>query len=396
MPHVTANGIKTHYRIAGPESAPAVIFAHSVACSLDIFDHQFFALADRYRVVRFDFRGHGLSAPSDQPIAMADLAADLAALMDALKIERAHVVGLSIGGMAAQALALAAPARVRSLTLMATTPYFPTVEFWTNRAALVRASGMGAIADMMMPRWFSEGFRQSSPDAVGAVRNTLLAADAATYARCCEAIGAMDLRDHIGAISAPTLILVGAGDPATPPAMAEDMRQRIKGAEMVVIPDAAHIISMDKAAAVTAHLSAFLARHGDGATPTSDAFQRGLAIRKSVLGGEYVDASLAKAGDFGMPWQDFITRVAWNDIWGDATLPRKTRSLLTLAMMVALHREEEFKLHVRPALANGVSIAEMRAMVLQAAVYAGIPAGNAAIRWMRDVLGDELRNSGDS
>ena len=395
MPYVTANGIKTHYKIAGPEGAPVVIFAHSVGCSLNIFDAQFAALADRYRVIRFDFRGHNLSAPSDQPITIAGLAADLAAFMDELKIERAHIAGLSIGGMVAQAFALAAPARVQSLTLMATTAYFPPADFWTNRAALVRASGMGAVADLLMPRWFSEGFRRNAPEAVDAVRKKLLLVDPATYARCCEAIGAMDLRESIGAISAPTLIMVGSVDPATPPAMAEDMQRRIKGAELVVIPDAAHIISVDKPDAVTAHLSAFLARQTRPVPATSDAFRSGLAVRKSVLGAEYVEASLAKAGAFAMPWQDFITRVAWNDIWGDPTLPRKTRSLLTLSMMVALHREEEFKLHVRPAIANGVSIAEMRAMVMQAAVYAGIPAGNAAIRWMRDVLGDELRNAED-
>jgi 3-oxoadipate enol-lactonase/4-carboxymuconolactone decarboxylase len=158
---------------------------------------------------------------------------------------------------------------------------------------------------------------------------------------------------------------------------------------MTVLPNVAHLMAVERPGTVAAHLDAFLVRNaGDVA---DDAFQHGLAIRKSVLGAAYVEASLAKAGAFGMPWQDFITRVAWNEVWGDTTLPRKTRSLLTLAMMVSLHREEEFKLHVRPAIANGVSIEEMRAMVIQAAVYAGIPAGNAAIRWMRDVLGDELK-----
>ena len=117
----------------------------------------------------------------------------------------------------------------------------------------------------------------------------------------------------------------------------------------------------------------------------------GLAIRKQVLGAGYVEAALAKAGDFGAPWQDFITRTAWGEIWGDATLPRKTRSMLTLAMMIALHREDEFKLHLRPALTNGVTIAELRALTMQAAIYAGMPAANAAFKWLREVLGDELK-----
>ena len=122
-----------------------------------------------------------------------------------------------------------------------------------------------------------------------------------------------------------------------------------------------------------------------------DTYREGLGIRREVLGSAHVDRSLDAAGAFGMPWQDFITRVAWHDAWGDPTLPRKTRSLLTLAMMIALHREEEFKLHVRPALGNGVTVDELRSLIRHAAVYAGIPAGNAAMRWVRDVLGDELK-----
>jgi 3-oxoadipate enol-lactonase/4-carboxymuconolactone decarboxylase len=167
--------------------------------------------------------------------------------------------------------------------------------------------------------------------------------------------------------------------------MSEDMRQRIAGSELVTLSGARHQLAIERADAVNAHLMAFLARYGGAAD-----FDRGLAVRTSVLGADYVDAALRSAGDFGAPWQDFITRYAWGEIWGDPTLPRKTRSLITLAMMVALHREEEFKMHVRPALGNGVSVEEMRAMVKQAAVYAGVPAGNAAIRWMREVFGEEL------
>jgi 3-oxoadipate enol-lactonase / 4-carboxymuconolactone decarboxylase len=109
-----------------------------------------------------------------------------------------------------------------------------------------------------------------------------------------------------------------------------------------------------------------------------------------VLGAEHVERSFARAGPFATPWHEFITRYAWGDIWGDPTLPWKTRSMLTLTMMIALHREEEFKLHLRPALKNGVTLEELRAMLLQSSIYAGVPAANAAFRWVREVLGDEL------
>ena len=183
--------------------------------------------------------------------------------------------------------------------------------------------------------------------------------------------------------------MVGADDPVAPLAMGEDIRSRIAGAELVVVADCAHLMSVERPADSAAHIAAFLERHAVGA-PTRD-FADGLAVRRAVLGAAHVDRSLDNAGAFGMPWQDFITRTAWHDAWGDPTLERKIRSMLTLTMMIALHREEEFKLHVRPALANGVTIEELAALIRHAAVYAGIPAGNAAMRWVREVLGDELK-----
>jgi 3-oxoadipate enol-lactonase / 4-carboxymuconolactone decarboxylase len=202
----------------------------------------------------------------------------------------------------------------------------------------------------------------------------------------------MDLRPAIGVIRTPTLILAGADDPATPVVMMEDIRTRIPDAEMIIVPRAAHLLNLEKPDVVNAHIDTFLARFtGRRSARTGGvSFEAGLANRKSVLGVEHVERSLEKAGGFASPWQDFITRNAWGEIWGDATLPWKTRSMLTLAMMIALHREEEFKLHVRPALKNGVTVAEFRSLILQAAVYAGVPAANAAFRWTRDVLGEEL------
>ncbi len=125
-------------------------------------------------------------------------------------------------------------------------------------------------------------------------------------------------------------------------------------------------------------------------TDTGAAFEAGLANRKAVLGAEHVERALAKAGEFAMPWQDFITRYAWGEVWGNPTLPWKTRSMITLAITLALGREEEFKLHLRPALGNGVTPAELRALLTQSAIYAGVPAANGAFRWAKEVLGEEL------
>jgi 3-oxoadipate enol-lactonase / 4-carboxymuconolactone decarboxylase len=392
MPTINANGVELFYDLTGPEDAPVVVFSTSVGATLEMWDPQVRALRDRFRLLRYDTRGHGRSEVVDRPTSIEELADDLAGLLDALGIAKAHLVGLSLGGMTGQALALRHPDKLESLVLLATSAYLPPAEAWTERAATVRSKGMATIADTVMSRWFTRAFRERAPAIVAAIRERFVANDANGYAICCEAIRDMDLRPAIGAVRTPTLILAGADDPATPVAMMEDIRARISDAEMIIVPRTAHLLNIERPEIVNAHLAAFLARFTAGRAASSGpvSFEAGLANRKAVLGDAHVERSLAKAGDFGMSWQDFITRVAWGEIWGDKTIPWKTRSMLTLAMMIALHREEEFKLHVRPALNNGVSTDELRALILQAAIYAGVPAANAAFRWVRDVLGEEL------
>jgi 3-oxoadipate enol-lactonase/4-carboxymuconolactone decarboxylase len=390
MPKTTANGIELYYDLAGPENAPVVAFSNSLSGTVEIWDGVVPILADSYRCLRYDTRAHGRSASADEPITIDDLAADLAGLLDGLGIARAHVVGLSLGGMTAQALASAHPERVASLALMATSPYLPPAEFWRDRAAQVRAEGVAAVVDAVVGRWFTPPFYKASPATVERVRERFVAVDAAGYARCCEAIATMNLRPRLGRITAPTLVVVGNDDQVTPPAMAEELRTGIAAAEMVILPNLAHLMSIERPDVVGAYLRAFLDRQNATRQPAASTFDRGFEVRKAVLGTAHVEASLAQAGAFGAPWQDFITRIAWGEIWGDPTLPRKTRSLVTLATMIALHREEEFKLHVRPALVNGVSPEELRALVMHSAMYAGVPAGNAAFRWLREVLGEEM------
>jgi 3-oxoadipate enol-lactonase/4-carboxymuconolactone decarboxylase len=392
MPLATTNGTEIFYDLSGdwggPEGAPVVVFSNSIGTTIEMWDAQARALSGRYRVLRYDTRGHGRSPVADAAVTIGTLADDLAGLLDAVGVERAHVVGLSLGGMTAQAFAAAYPERVHGLVLMATSAYLPTG--WEERAANVRAHGMAAITDAVMTRWFTPAFH-GAPEAA-ALRQRFLANPAEGYAACCLAIGGMDLREAIGSITAPTLIIAGADDPATPPSMSEDMRARIAGAELVVLAKAAHILNIEQAAAVNRHLGGFLDSLGapGGARVGGVSFEAGLANRKAVLGVEHVARSLAGAGAFARPWQDFITRVAWGEVWGDDTIPWKTRSMVTLALMVSLGREEEFKLHVRPALKNGVTLPELRALLIQCAVYAGVPAANGAFKWVKEVLGDAL------
>jgi 3-oxoadipate enol-lactonase / 4-carboxymuconolactone decarboxylase len=389
MPLIAIDGAQIFYDETGPSGAPAVLFSNSLGTTLEMWDRQARALAGRYRVIRYDTRGHGRSPAAGEPLTVQRLADDAAGLLAHLGIARAHVVGLSLGGMTAQALAINHPERVASLVLMATAPHLPPRENWEGRAAVVREKGMGAIVEAVLARWFTPAMVETDPAALAHLRARFLAVDPEGYAACCLAIADMDLRPGLAGIAVPTLVVAGAEDPVTTPAMCGDLARAIPGAGCEAVPGSAHILNVERPDEVNGLLAAFLAIQapvGQG----RDAFQAGVANRKAVLGVEHVQRSLQGAGPFAMPWQDFITRGAWGEVWGDPTLPWKTRSLVTLAMMVALHREEEFKLHVRPALKNGVSLEELRSLLLHTAIYAGVPATNASFRWARDVLGAEL------
>jgi len=393
MPHVRANGLNQHYELTGPAEAPVIAFSHSVGASLEMWDAQVAAFAGRYRCLRYDIRGHGGSEVIDRPARVDDLADDLAGLLDALGIARAHVVGLSLGGMMGQAFALRHAGRLDRLVLVSTSAKMDAATFH-ERAAVARREGYGSFIDSVLsPRWLTADFAKRSPETIAAFRDRF-PSDWRGYAVCVDLIAELDLPERIGAIGAPTLIMVGADDPATPVAMSEDLRKRIPGSELVILPRLAHLLTVERPDIANPYIAAFLERErtepGQGKRDAAS-FEAGLANRKAVLGSAHVERSLAAAGDFGAAWQDFITRTAWADAWGDPALAWKTRSLLTLAMMTALHREEEFKLHLRPAFRNGVTAAELAALIRHCAVYAGVPAGNAAMRWTREVMGEELK-----
>lgn len=262
MPVPDARAARLSHRVDGPADAPAVIFSNSLGTTRGMWDEVVALLAGEFRCVRYDTRGHGASPVTSGGFSIADLADDLAGLMDELGLERAHVAGLSLGGMTAQALALRHPAKVRSLTLMATSAFMPTQAAWSDRAALVRREGTRAIIDATLTRWFTPAFVAAASPALLRVRDEFVAADREGYANCCEAIGAMDLRPELGRISAPTLVIAGRDDPATPVAMMEEIAAGIGRATLCIIPDAAHLLAVEQPAATAALLRASIAMAG--------------------------------------------------------------------------------------------------------------------------------------
>jgi 3-oxoadipate enol-lactonase len=261
---VTANGISVNYTLDGPAGAPVVTLSHSLATTLAMWDPQMTDLAARYRVLRYDTRGHGGSDAPAGAYTLDQLAEDARALLRALGIARTHWVGLSMGGMIGQTLALQAPELFASLVLCDTSSRVPPEArpTWGERIRVAQTQGMEPHVEPTLDRWFTPAFREKRPDVVERVRAMIRSTSPTGYVGCCHAIAALDLTDRLGAIKLPTLLIVGEDDPGTPVAASRVIRDRIPGSELVVLESAAHLSNLEQPEAFTRALTRFLAKLG--------------------------------------------------------------------------------------------------------------------------------------
>ena len=250
---VAANGISVHYTLDGPADAPVVTLSHSLATTLAMWDPQMPALTSRWRVLRYDTRGHGGTDAPAGAYTLAQLADDARALLAALGIARTHWVGLSMGGMIGQTLALAAPGLFQSLALCDTSSRVPPEArgAWQDRITTAETQGMEPLVAPTIERWFTAPFRTARPEVVDAVRAMIRGTRPAGYVGCCHAIAALDLTDKLPAITLPTLVLVGADDPGTPVAASQAIQARIRGSKLVVLPSAARLSNLGQPEGLT-------------------------------------------------------------------------------------------------------------------------------------------------
>jgi 3-oxoadipate enol-lactonase len=238
--------VELHHRLDGPSGPPVLVLSNSLGTSLGMWDDQLPALADQFRVLRYDQRGHGRTPAPPGPYTVAELGRDAQALLDRLGLKRVSFCGASLGGMAAMWLAINAPERIDRLVLCCTSAHLPPRETWTERAATVRAQGMDAIVDAALERWFTPALAERRPQAVERTRRALLDTPAEGYAGCCEAIAAHDLRQELGLIRAPTLVIAAADDPATPPEHGQLIADAIDGARFVALERARHLAVVER------------------------------------------------------------------------------------------------------------------------------------------------------
>jgi 3-oxoadipate enol-lactonase len=247
-----------HHTFAGPAEAGIVVLSNSLGTTLEMWEPQAAVLARDRRVLRYDMRGHGRSPVPETPYSIADLGADLVALLDRYGIEQASLCGVSLGGMVSMWVAAHAPERVDRLVLCSTSAIMGPPESWTERAALVRREGMAAVADTVVARWFTPGFTASRPDVVAAIRAQLASSPPEGYAGCCEAIRDMDQRPDLPSIAAPTLVIAAEADPSTPPAHARTIAGLIPSARLEVLDRGAHLVNVEEPDLVTPLITAHL------------------------------------------------------------------------------------------------------------------------------------------
>jgi 3-oxoadipate enol-lactonase/4-carboxymuconolactone decarboxylase len=329
-------------------------------------------LGGRFQVVGWDLPGHGASPPPDGPCTVAELATAVARLVDRPAFAYA---GVSVGGAVGLRLLLDAPERITSAVLLGTGARIGEPAAWTERAREVRRNGTRALRDASAQRWFGPGFAAREPAVVEALLRALTDAHPQGYAAVCEALAGFDVRDRLGAITAPVLAVAGADDGPTPPASLDRIARGVRNGRLAVLDGVAHLAPAERPARV----AELIREHVESP---------GMSVRRAVLGDAHVDRAVAGTTAFTAEFQDLITRYAWGEIWSRPGLDRRSRSLITLTALVALGHTEELAMHVRAARTNGLTENEIKEVLLQTAVYCGVPAANTAFRIAQRVLAE--------
>jgi len=243
---LSASGIEINYQIEG--EGPTVTMSHSLACHLGMWDEQVAALRGRYRVLRFDTRGHGQTSAPAGAYSLEQMADDLHGLLGGLGITETHFVGLSMGGMIGQVFALAHPGMIQSLVLCDTTSRYPAAAapVWRDRISTVESKGMEPLVEPTLQRWFTAPFRARRPDLMTRVGAMIRSTPTQGYAGCCHAIPRIDATDRLKELHCPALVIVGEEDAGTPVSMARDIHAALPGAELAILRSASHLSNLEQ------------------------------------------------------------------------------------------------------------------------------------------------------
>jgi 3-oxoadipate enol-lactonase / 4-carboxymuconolactone decarboxylase len=380
----------TAVRLAGQPGKPLLVLGPSLGTSVrTLWSSVATDLADEFDVIGWDLPGHGAnrSVPPER-LEMADLARDVIEMVDGLDGTPAvfHYAGDSVGGAVGLQLLADHPHRVATAVLLCTGVVIGSADGWRERQETVRRSGTAALTDSAPQRWFGPGFAQRAPEVAGRLVDELVDVADDGYIAVCQALAAFDIRARLADIDAPVLAVAGAEDAVTPPSGLEAIATGVRRGRLVVLPGVAHLAPAEAPHEVAALIRDHAAAAVADERTVAEVRAAGMAVRREVLGAAHVDRATAATTDFTREFQEFITEYAWGGIWTRPGLDRRSRSLITLTAMVARGHHEELAMHVRAARTNGVSVAEIKELLLQTAIYCGVPDANTAFRIAQGVL----------
>lgn len=385
---MTAELALTSVELGGEPSSPLLVLGPSLGTSVrTLWSGCAATLALQFRIIGWELPGHG----SGEPAADFDipaLGAAVVRLVDEIEPGRSfHYAGDSVGGAVGLQLALDAPERLESATLICTGARIGEPNAWRRRATTVRAEGVRSLLDATPARWFGPAFAADEP-ARTALLADLAAADADSYATACEALAEFDVRSRLHEIATPVTAVAGTDDAAVEVATLREIAAGVQHGRLVTLDGVGHLAPAESPGAVAGIVADTAHRTADPQT-TAQVRASGMRVRREVLGDAHVDRAGAAATDLTAEFQDMITQYAWGAIWTRPGLDRRSRSLITLTALVARGHHEELAMHLRAARTNGVTVDEIKELLMQTAVYCGVPDANTAFRIAQAVLAEE-------
>ncbi|MCW2774464.1 MAG: 4-carboxymuconolactone decarboxylase / 3-oxoadipate enol-lactonase [Nocardioides sp.] len=362
-------------------------------------------LTEAFDVLAWDLPGHGhnRSVP-EEPFTMAELAQGVLRVVDDILEQRGEVgdsffyAGDSVGGTVGLQLLLDSPERVDAAALLCTGARIGTPDLWAGRIGQVSVSGTPVMVAGSAERWFGPDFLDREPARGSALLVALQETDDDGYVQVCGALAEFDVRDRLAEIGAPVLAVAGEVDAVTPSDGLREIADGVKDGRFVELPGVAHLAPAEAPDEVAALLRSHFLGEAPLPVPPPEVVEdmtvaevraAGLAVRREVLGDAHVDRATGSATDLTRDFQDFITQYAWGGVWTRPGLDRRSRSMVTLTALVARGHHEELAMHVRAALRNGLTVEEIKEVLLQTAIYCGVPDANTAFRVAQQVLADE-------
>ena len=383
----------TGVQLSNPSAGPLLLLGNSIGTSgTALWSASAAFLGERFHVVAWDLPGHGRNTdPVSDGFSMAELAAGVMAFADRVLTDRGepagrlYYAGDSLGGVVGLQALLDAPDRIVAAVLLCTGAKIGDAAGWWERAARVRASGTTVLVNQSVERWFAPGFLEREPQVASQLLDSLRAADAEAYALACEALADFDVRSRLGEIAVPVLAVAGAEDFATPADLLAEIAHGVQRGTLQVLDGVAHLAPAE----APQEVAKLIMKHFDAEELGVDRYAAGMRVRRAVLGDDHVDRATAAATDFTQDFQKLITEYAWGTIWTRPGLDRRSRSMITLTALVARGHHEELAMHVRAARRNGLSVDEIKEVLLQTAIYCGVPDANTAFRIAQAALADQ-------